>query len=42
MNTKSFLLGAAFLFFFTVSNAQKAGPALFNGAWRSTTTRGSQ
>jgi hypothetical protein len=40
MNTKSFLLGAAFLFFFTVSNAQKANPALFNGAWRSVDNKG--
>ena len=40
MNTKSFLLGAAFLFFFAVSNAQKAGPALFNGAWRSGDNKG--
>ena len=40
MSTKSFLLGAAFLFFFTVSNAQKAGPALFNGDWRSIDNKG--
>jgi hypothetical protein len=39
MNTKSFLLGAALLFFFTVSNAQKAGSA-FNGAWRSVDNKG--
>ena len=40
MNIKSFLLGAAFLFFFAVSNAQKAGSALFNGAWRSVDNKG--
>ena len=34
MSTKSLLLGAALLFVFTVSNAQPATPALFNGAWR--------
>ena len=38
MNTKSLLLGAALLFFFTVSNAQNA--ALFNGAWRSVDDKG--
>jgi len=37
MNTKSFLLGAALLFFFTVSNAQKT---LFNGAWRTVDNKG--
>jgi hypothetical protein len=40
MSTKSFFLGAALLFFFTVSNAQKAGSALFNGAWRSVDNKG--
>jgi hypothetical protein len=38
--SKSFLLGAAFLFIFAVSNAQKAGSALFNGAWRSEDNKG--
>jgi len=38
--SKSFLLGAAFLFFFAVSNAQKAGSALFNGAWLSDDNKG--
>ena len=40
MSTKSFLLGAALLFSFTVSNAQKTGSALFNGAWRSVDNKG--
>src|SRR5688572_22661955 len=40
MSTKSLLLGAALLFFFTVSNAQTAGPALFNGAWQSIDNKG--
>ena len=40
MSTKSFLLGAALLFFFTVSNAQTATSALFNGAWRSVDNKG--
>ncbi len=40
MNSKSFFLGAALVFFFTISNAQKTGSALFNGAWRSTDDKG--
>src|SRR6266487_4735047 len=40
MRTKSFLLTAAFLFFFAVSNAQTAKSALFNGAWRSVDNKG--
>ena len=40
MNTKLFLLGAALLCLFTVSNAQKASSALFNGAWRSVDNKG--
>ena len=38
--SKSFLLSAAFLFLFAVSNSQKAGSALFNGAWRSEDNKG--
>jgi hypothetical protein len=40
MKSKSFFLGAALLFFFTVSNAQKTGSASFNGAWRSVDNKG--
>ena len=40
MNTKSFLLGAALLCCFTIGNAQKTGPALFNGAWRNVDNKG--
>jgi hypothetical protein len=40
MNTKSLLLGAALIFLFAISNAQKAAPALFNGAWRSVDSKG--
>ena len=40
MSTKSLLFAATLFFFFTVSNAQKAGSALFNGAWRSVDNKG--
>jgi len=40
MRTKSFFLGAALLFFFTVSNAQKTGSAVLNGAWRNVDNKG--
>lgn len=40
MSTKSFLLGTALLFFFTVSNAQTAGSAVFNGAWSRADNKG--
>ena len=40
MKTKSLLLSAPLLFFFIVSNAQKAGSALFNGAWQSVDNKG--
>ena len=40
MKTKSLLLGAALLFFFTASKAQTATSALFNGAWRSADNKG--
>ena len=40
MSTKSLLLGAALLLLFTASNAQKASPALFNGAWRGVDNKG--
>ncbi|MEP6595354.1 MAG: hypothetical protein ABJA71_05375 [Ginsengibacter sp.] len=40
MSTKSFFLGAALLFFFTIGNAQTTGSALFNGAWRNVDNKG--